>query len=319
MFLFSNEYSMSNPTKDGPPITSSSGDTPPEEHQDSSSYSEPPGPQPGDFALDLSGDLLSEALDAVEKRLYSKKNEPLEEEFEIEFETSETSMTPEADASRPSGVEMKLVARIEALQNELAEAKQKTRSAQDEQKLAQMKAKREGNNTGSLKLDLQDARDNAASNEKLVGELRGTLKEVNEETRRIKERQKREVSEVEHKTADKICKSMLPVLDNLDRATQHVPDGFEDDQFVQGLLMTLGQLESAMNQAGLQRIATQLGDPFSPEKHEAIARVSNTEFPAGSIVEVLQEGFSLNGRLLRAARVTVNTIEDTIDQAPREE
>ncbi|MEE2751953.1 MAG: nucleotide exchange factor GrpE [Myxococcota bacterium] len=311
---------MSNPTNDGPPIPSASGDESAEEHPESPPYSEPPGPQPGDFALDLSGDLLSEALDAVEKRLYSKKDEPLEEEeFEIEIETSEPTASSEPDSSRPSGVEMKLVARIETLQNELTEAKRKARSAQDEQKLAQMKAKREGNNMGSLKLELQDARDNAASNEKLVGELRGTLKEVNDETRRIKERQKREVNEVQHNTADKICKSVLPVLDNLDRATQHVPDGFEDDQFVQGLLMTLGQLESALNQVGLQRITTELGDAFSPEKHEAIARVSNPDFPPGTIVEVLQEGFSLNGRLLRAARVSVNTTEDAADTAPVEE
>ena len=299
---------MSNPTKDTPPSSTEAPST--DEQTADASFTEPPGPQPGDFALDLSGDLLSEALDAVEKRLYSKKKDASEEEFEIEIETSEPEHSADEDSSRPSSVEMKLVERIETLQNELTEAKQKARAAQDEQKLAQMKAKREGNNMGSLKLELQDARENAASNEKLVGELRGTLKEVNEETRRIKDRQKREVSEVQHKTADKICKALLPVLDNLDRATQHVPDGFEEDQFVQGLLMTLGQLESALNQVGLTRIGTQLGDTFSPEKHEAIARVTSSEFPPGSIVEVLQEGFSLNGRLLRAARVSVNTTEE---------
>ena len=238
----------------------------------------PSGPDPEGFALDIGEDLLAEALQAVENRLYSKKKdgEGSSADDELEFEVELDDIDP---SQGPSGVEMKLVERIEALTGELEDSRQTARDTRDEGLLALKKAERKANAAEALKLELDDARANAQSNEELAMKLRGSLKDMNEESHRAKERHKRVLEQTHQQALDQVCKELLPVLDNLQLANKHVPENLVDDSFVDGLLMTVVQLERALERIGVEPLRVEPGDAFDPQIHEAIASEPHPTIP----------------------------------------
>jgi molecular chaperone GrpE len=276
----------------------------PEEREPTQGEETPGGPDPAGFSLDIGDDLLAEALQAVEKRLYSKQegegtSDGEEVEFEVEFED-------DAPAERPSGVEMKLVERIEALQGELEDTRQTARDSRDEGRLALKKAERKASAAEALKLELDDARANAQTNEQLANELRGSLKDMNAESQRAKQRHKRVLEQTHQQALDQVCKELLPVVDNLQLANKHVPENLASDSFVEGLLMTVVQLERALERIGVEPLTVAPGDAFDPKMHEAIASEPHPTIPRGHVIDVLQVGYQLRDRLIRAARVTVS-------------
>jgi molecular chaperone GrpE len=267
--------------------------------------SDPEGLDLGGYTLDIGEDLLAEALQAVEKRLYTKKKtgegSSADDELEFEIELDETD-----PSQGPSGVEMKLVERIEALTGELEDTRQTARDTRDEGLLALKKAERKAKTAEALKLELDDARANAQSNEQLAKELRGSLKDLNDESHRAKKRHRRVLEQTHQQALDQVCKELLPVVDNLQLANKHVPENLANDTFVEGLLMTVVQLERALERIGVEPLAVEPGDTFDPQRHEAIASEPHPTIPRGDIIEILQVGYQLKDRLIRAARVTVS-------------
>ena len=91
---------------------------------------------------------------------------------------------------------------------------------------------------------------------------------------------------------------LLTVADNLERALDHAD---ADDPLRAGVQLTLNDLMKQLAQEGVEPIQT-LGQPFDPHVHEAVA----TDGSGGDrVIKVLQTGYTLNGELLRPARVVV--------------
>ncbi|RYZ83610.1 MAG: nucleotide exchange factor GrpE [Proteobacteria bacterium] len=103
---------------------------------------------------------------------------------------------------------------------------------------------------------------------------------------------------------ENVARDLLGVVDNLDRALQHVPSG-TDAKFKEGLEMIFGQFRASLEKQGVQSIQTK-DAPFNPELHEAMGQEPNSA-PQGTITQVLTQGYTLHGRLLRPARVVVST------------
>ena len=74
---------------------------------------------------------------------------------------------------------------------------------------------------------------------------------------------------------------------------------------LEGAQATLRQLHRAFDKGGI-KIIDPAGQPFDPEWHEAMAVQESSEHPANTVLSVIQKGYSLNGRLLRPARVIVS-------------
>jgi molecular chaperone GrpE len=74
---------------------------------------------------------------------------------------------------------------------------------------------------------------------------------------------------------------------------------------LEGAEATLRQLQRAFEKAGIKIIDPQ-GQPFDPAWHEAMVAQESREYPANTVLSVIQKGYSLNGRLLRPARVIVS-------------
>jgi molecular chaperone GrpE len=92
---------------------------------------------------------------------------------------------------------------------------------------------------------------------------------------------------------------ILPVLDNVERATQHIPDEAKD--WAQGIVGTLKQLESVLNSQGLQKINT-VEQSFDPRLHEAILTENG---PQDKVIKEIQAGYLLKDKVLRPAKVSV--------------
>lgn len=101
--------------------------------------------------------------------------------------------------------------------------------------------------------------------------------------------------------ARSMIQDMLPVLDSFDLALKSY--GNEDQQ--KGILLIRSQLTDALKKRGLEIIAVTPGEPFNPEKHEALDAIE-AEYPPGSIVEEIQKGYLLQGRVLRPSRVRIS-------------
>jgi len=113
---------------------------------------------------------------------------------------------------------------------------------------------------------------------------------------------------------EKFAGELLPVADNLERALQVAnPENEAIKPIVDGVELTLKSFFSTIEKFGMTVIDPQ-GQPFNPEKHQAMSMQENAELPPNSVLAVMQKGYEINGRLLRPAMVMVTRApEDGVD------
>lgn len=99
-----------------------------------------------------------------------------------------------------------------------------------------------------------------------------------------------------------VARDLLHTADNMDLALQHAP-ATTDKNLLEGLKMVLNHFRETLNRQGVNLIDA-LQKPFDPNLHEAMGEESS-EHPAGTILKEHTKGYTLHGRLLRPARVTV--------------
>ena len=97
--------------------------------------------------------------------------------------------------------------------------------------------------------------------------------------------------------------SLLPIVDNFYRATEHVPEENKDSSWLTGILYIQKQLVTVMEGWGVEEIAVKSGDLLDPAVHEAIGTTENTDIPEDHIVTVQNKGYTLNGKVVRPATV----------------
>lgn len=105
---------------------------------------------------------------------------------------------------------------------------------------------------------------------------------------------------------EQLLKELLPVVDNLERAIKAAKERKPGDGLVQGVDLTLKQLNGALAKFGVHPIPT-VGQPFDPSGHQAVASVPSEQVPEQHVVEEFQRGYRLHDRILRPAMVTVST------------
>jgi molecular chaperone GrpE len=123
-----------------------------------------------------------------------------------------------------------------------------------------------------------------------------------------RKRSRREVTDAEKKGRDGLLTDLLPVFDNLERATSHAEGGSEDPGKVKGLVdgiaLVMRQFRDSLTRQGIVRVES-VGKPFDPSVHEAIQHLETTDFPPGCIAAEVQPGYKEGDRLVRPAMVVV--------------
>ncbi|WP_372611942.1 nucleotide exchange factor GrpE [Halomonas sp.] len=103
---------------------------------------------------------------------------------------------------------------------------------------------------------------------------------------------------------EKFVKELLPVVDSLEKALEAMQDGASETHR-EGVSMTLKMQLDVLEKFGVEMVEPH-GEPFDPQYHEAMAMVPNPEMEPNSVMEIMQRGYLLNGRLVRPAMVVVS-------------
>ena len=97
---------------------------------------------------------------------------------------------------------------------------------------------------------------------------------------------------------------LLPLADHLEAALSHSGEGQDLEALRQGVELTLKSFLDTLSKYGVQVIDPK-GEEFNPELHEAVGVIDDPDTPSGHVAKVLQRGYTLDGRVIRPARVLV--------------
>jgi molecular chaperone GrpE len=121
-----------------------------------------------------------------------------------------------------------------------------------------------------------------------------------------------QAAEAEQRGAANLAQSLIGVLDNLERALRAAgvdpdapPEGKGEGGLEHGVLLVYRELAEILQRAGVERYDP-AGERFDPEWHEALATRDQEGSEPGRILEVMEKGYRLNGKVLRPARVVVS-------------
>ena len=171
-------------------------------------------------------------------------------------------------------------------------------------------------NTAAEQPETEQA-DAAAAAQARIAELEHELEESRKTEREAMLRAKAEIEnnrrrmeqdvEKAHKFAlERFSNELLPVIDNLERALSAVdPEDEAQKSMLEGLELTLKSFLDAVKKFGIE-VVEETKVPFNPDVHQAISMVDAADHESNHVVNVMQKGYTLNGRLLRPAMVMVS-------------
>ena len=141
-----------------------------------------------------------------------------------------------------------------------------------------------------------------------IAELKERMLRIAAEAENSKRRGERESNDARAYAIQKFARDLLGVADSLSRALQHAPRDDADPavkNLVVGLDMTEKELGQAFERNGLKRVHPLRGEKFDPHFHQAMMEQSADDVGPGGVLQVMQDGYELMGRIVRPALVVV--------------
>lgn len=138
-------------------------------------------------------------------------------------------------------------------------------------------------------------------------EARDKLLRALAESENIRRRAERDRKDAEAYGGTRLARDLLAVHDNLDRALSHVDDTTREQAkaFIEGVELTQRELLSAFAKHKIEKISPAMGEKFDPNRHQAMFEAPIPGADPGTVIEVMQAGFTISDRLLRPAMVGV--------------
>jgi molecular chaperone GrpE len=167
----------------------------------------------------------------------------------------------------------------------------------------------------------------AAPKKDEVQQLHQQLEELNKEKTEIFEKLQRVAADYENfqkrvpKQIDdiitykkeKIIKTLLPTLDNLEHTLQNAHSAENLKTLVEGIRIIYDQLLDALKAHGVEQINA-LGQKFDPAMHEAMIQKTEADQEDEAVLEEFQKGYKLNGRVIRPSKVIINKLQSEQDR-----
>lgn len=179
---------------------------------------------------------------------------------------------------------------------ETAQKKQKEQTVQKKQKAEPQK--REKRKEPKWKRELEQVKSEA---KKKHDQLLRTAAEFENYKKRIN----KEFEVLTKRANEELIVKLLPILDNFERALDHSQTKQSYEALQEGINMVFKQLKETLEKEGLQRIEAD-GKPFDPNFHEAVMQTESRAHKPNIVVEELEKGYLLNGKVIRPAKVVVN-------------
>lgn len=142
-----------------------------------------------------------------------------------------------------------------------------------------------------------------------IAELKDKLLRSLAENENQIRRARRDREDATKYAAANFARDMLGVADNIRRAMEAVPEGLNQEDaavkgFLEGIALTERELLTTLERHGIKKLSP-LGEKFDHDHHEALFEVPTNDAEPGTVMQVVEEGFIIHDRLLRAARVGV--------------
>ena len=148
-----------------------------------------------------------------------------------------------------------------------------------------------------LRRDLDEARDE-------LGQTREQVQRSQAELANFRRRTEEEQVAVRQDANRRLIMNLLPVVDELELAINHLNGTDAGNSWVEGVKLIHRKAYGVLESEGLSRIET-VGAQFDPLQHEAVGIVDSEEQPSGYVVEALRNGYKLRDRVIQAAQVVV--------------
>ena len=154
--------------------------------------------------------------------------------------------------------------------------------------------------------------DETAENNSAASDFKAQYEEMKDKYLRLsaefdnyRKRTIREKADMLKYAAEDTLRDMLPVIDDLDRATQAVESATDIDSLKQGIALITNKFHEFIKGKGVREIEC-IGQPLDTDLHEAISKIpAPDEAQKGKIIDVVQKGYTLNEKVMRFAKVVV--------------
>lgn len=140
--------------------------------------------------------------------------------------------------------------------------------------------------------------------EQAAAEAKDQALRATAEAQNVRRRAEQDVDKARKFALEKFVKELLPVVDSLEKALDAMGED-ASEVHREGVSMTLKLQLDTLSKFGVEAVEPQ-GEPFDPQYHEAMAMVPNPELEPNTVMDVMQKGYLLNGRLVRPAMVVVS-------------
>lgn len=153
-----------------------------------------------------------------------------------------------------------------------------------------------------------------------IDDLKDRLLRAVAETENTRRRAERDRQEAQKYGGVKLARDMVSVADNLERALDFVDDEMRSKagDFIAGMEATLRELESVFGRHQIKK-AGAIGEKFDPKLHQAMVEIPTSDMEPGHVVQVMQQGYIMEERLLRPAMVGVSKAPPQEDEVSLEE
>ncbi|MCU4674930.1 nucleotide exchange factor GrpE [Catenovulum sp. 2E275] len=155
-----------------------------------------------------------------------------------------------------------------------------------------------------------------AQAEAKVTEQQDSVVRAKAEVENIRRRSAQDVEKAHKFALEKFAGELLPIVDNLQRALDAADKSNEAlVPMIEGIELTQKSFDSTLAKFGIEIVAPAQGDALNPELHQAMSMIPNPDVAPNAIIDCLQKGYTINGRLLRPAMVIVSAAGGVDTQA----
>lgn len=147
-----------------------------------------------------------------------------------------------------------------------------------------------------------------------IAQLKDQLLRTQADAQNARRRAEKDVESAHKYALEKFSAELLPIIDNLERALESTDTSTPEMQaVVEGIELTHKSFLDVLAKFSIKQLDP-LGEPFDPQYHEAMSMVPAPDAEPNSVLNVVQKGYTLHGRLIRAAMVVVSQPAPRVDE-----
>jgi len=144
------------------------------------------------------------------------------------------------------------------------------------------------------------------SSEELIQAEKDKFLRLFAEYENYKKRTSKERIDLFKTAGQELMTSLLPIIDDFERALTHIEDDNESEELRKGVMLIYNKFYNTLEQKGLSKIETKSGDDFDAEIHEAITQIpAPSEDLKGKVIDCVEKGYKLGDKVIRYPKVVI--------------